>query len=166
MNPPITWIESTSWEPAFFGLPQRIPWPSDIDPVGANRAPFEMEHMLRAIKSLGSEAVEPWISFSKAAVHLEDLAEAIEDSDLVQVSGILNQFESEHPGTAFALFHRGNLARLEGREDDAAKLFREALERKNAKSSGGSDHKDSGGAKGSRAHGAAGSHREFRRKSG
>jgi len=129
MNPPITWIESTSWEPAFFGLPQRIPWPSDTDPAGANRAPFEMEHMLRAIKSLGSEAVEPWISFSKAAVHLEDLAEAIEDSDLVQVNGILDEFESAHPGTAFVLFHRGNLARLEGREDDAAKLFREALER-------------------------------------
>jgi hypothetical protein len=50
--------------------------------------------------------------------------------------------------------------------DDANKRkFREALERKNAKSSGVSDHKDGGG-KGSRAHGAAGNRREFRRKSG
>jgi hypothetical protein len=50
-------------------------------------------------------------------------------------------------------------------EDDNKRKFREALERKNAKSSGGADHKDTG-AKGPRAHGAAGNRREFRRKSG
>lgn len=50
-------------------------------------------------------------------------------------------------------------------EDDNKRKFREALERKNAKSSGGADHKDRG-AKGARSHGAAGNHREFRRKSG
>ena len=50
--------------------------------------------------------------------------------------------------------------------DDANKRkFREALERKNAKSSGGADHRD-GGAKGTRAQGASGNRREFRRKSG
>ncbi|MFV8320113.1 DUF5302 domain-containing protein [Mycobacterium sp. 23] len=50
-------------------------------------------------------------------------------------------------------------------EDDNKRKFREALERKMAKSAGGSDHKDSGG-KQSRAHGAVGNRREFRRKSG
>lgn len=50
-------------------------------------------------------------------------------------------------------------------EDDNKRKFREALDRKLAKSAGGSDHKDSGG-KQSRAHGAAGNRREFRRKSG
>ena len=50
-------------------------------------------------------------------------------------------------------------------EDDAKRKFREALERKNAKSSGGSDHKDAG-AKQPGAHGAASNRREFRRKSG
>ena len=50
-------------------------------------------------------------------------------------------------------------------EDDAKRKFREALERKNAKSANRSDHKDAG-AKQSGAHGAAGSRREFRRKSG
>ncbi|AYE97309.1 hypothetical protein C0J29_23535 [Mycobacterium paragordonae] len=53
----------------------------------------------------------------------------------------------------------------EPQEDDNKRKFREALERKLAKSSGGSDHKDGGG-KQSRAHGAAGNRREFRRKSG
>jgi hypothetical protein len=53
----------------------------------------------------------------------------------------------------------------EGAEDDNKRKFREALERKMAKSAGGSDHKDAGG-KQSRAHGAAGNRREFRRKSG
>ena len=50
-------------------------------------------------------------------------------------------------------------------EDDAKRKFREALERKNAKSSGGGDHKD-GGAKKPRAHGPVENRREFRRKSG
>lgn len=53
-----------------------------------------------------------------------------------------------------------------GAEDDTKRKFREALERKMAKSTGGSDHKDAGG-KQARAHGAAaGGRREFRRKSG
>jgi len=129
MNPPIIWIESTSWEPAFFGLPQRIPWPADTDPAGANRDPFEMEHLLRAIRSLGAEAGEPWTGFERASAGLEDLAEAIDDSDIVLAGQLLDRFEQEYPGTAFALFHRGALARLEGRDDDAARLFHAALEK-------------------------------------
>jgi Family of unknown function (DUF5302) len=50
-------------------------------------------------------------------------------------------------------------------EDDTKRKFREALERKNAKSSGGSDHKDAG-AKQPRGHGPVENRREFRRKSG
>ncbi|MHA7648320.1 DUF5302 domain-containing protein [Mycobacterium sp. ML4] len=50
-------------------------------------------------------------------------------------------------------------------EDENKRKFREALERKQAKSSGGSEHRDGGG-KQSRAHGAVGNRREFRRKSG
>lgn len=53
-----------------------------------------------------------------------------------------------------------------GAEDENKRKFREALERKMSKTSGGSEHKDGGG-KQSRAHGAAGGgRREFRRKSG
>ncbi len=50
-------------------------------------------------------------------------------------------------------------------EDDAKRKFREALERKNAKSATRSDHKD-GAAKQPGAHGSASNRREFRRKSG
>ncbi len=50
-------------------------------------------------------------------------------------------------------------------EDETKRKFREALDRKVAKSSGGSDHKDAGG-KQSRAHGPVEGRREFRRKSG
>lgn len=50
-------------------------------------------------------------------------------------------------------------------EDDTKRKFREALDRKNAKSAGGSAHKD-GGAKQPRAHGPMENRREFRRKSG
>jgi hypothetical protein len=49
--------------------------------------------------------------------------------------------------------------------DGTKRKFREALERKTAKSSSGSDHKDIGG-KQSRTHGPVENRREFRRKSG
>jgi hypothetical protein len=49
-------------------------------------------------------------------------------------------------------------------EDGTKRKFREALDRKNAKSASGSDHKD-GGAKQPRAHGPVENRREFRRKS-
>ncbi len=51
--------------------------------------------------------------------------------------------------------------------DENKRKFREALDRKTAKSSGGSDHKDGGGKQSpSHGHGPAESRREFRRKSG
>jgi hypothetical protein len=56
-------------------------------------------------------------------------------------------------------------AKSSGAEDETKRKFREALDRKIAKSSGGSEHKDAGG-KQSRAHGPVENRREFRRKSG
>ncbi len=50
-------------------------------------------------------------------------------------------------------------------DDETKRKFREALDRKLAKSSSGSDHKDGGG-KQARTHGPVESRREFRRKSG
>jgi hypothetical protein len=50
-------------------------------------------------------------------------------------------------------------------DDETKRKFREALERKNARSSQSAAHKD-GGSKQPRAHGPAEQRREFRRKSG
>ncbi|WP_197507705.1 DUF5302 domain-containing protein [Mycobacterium sp. ACS4331] len=53
----------------------------------------------------------------------------------------------------------------EAPEDENKKKFREALERKNARSAAGTSHAD-GGAKQPKAHGPVEGRREFRRKSG
>ena len=129
LTTPFRWVDSTSWELDFFGLPHRIPWPTDVDPAVANSDPFEIEHMLRAIGSMGAELTEPWQSFDRAAQHLDPLADAIDDAESTEAGELLARFEESHPGTAFALFHRGTVARLEGREDDAIALFREATEK-------------------------------------
>jgi len=50
-------------------------------------------------------------------------------------------------------------------ETETKRKFREALDRKNARASGGEQHKDRG-AKQPRTHGPAEQRREFRRKSG
>ncbi len=120
------WTESTCWELPFFGLPSRIPWPNDIPDEVANRNPFEMEHLLDAIDKMGDAPGEPWASFSDAAEVLEELSEALEDSEIAQATELIEKFDSLHPGTAFSLYHLGMIARLEGREDDALKLYREA----------------------------------------
>ncbi|MCV7377458.1 DUF5302 domain-containing protein [Mycobacterium alsense] len=58
------------------------------------------------------------------------------------------------------------MAGSKSQDGDATKRkFREALDRKRAKSAGASDHKDAGDKHG-RAHGPVESRREFRRKSG
>ncbi|HEX8297351.1 MAG TPA: tetratricopeptide repeat protein [Chthoniobacteraceae bacterium] len=124
-----SWIESTSWELPFFGLPTRIPWPSDISPDVANSDPFEIEHMLRAIDSMGADAGDPWVHFALAANVLDELAESLEDSEVVRARELLEEFERLHPGTAFARYHLGMVARLEGREEDALQHYREAAEK-------------------------------------
>ena len=60
---------------------------------------------------------------------------------------------------------KGSEESSESAEDDTKRKFREALERKKAKSAGGSAHAD-GVTKQPRTHGPAESRREFRRKSG
>lgn len=57
------------------------------------------------------------------------------------------------------------MAEPENADDDTKRRFREALERKKARSSGAADNKDGRG-KQSRAHGPVEQRREFRRKSG
>ena len=123
---PYRWIESTAWELPFFGLPHRIPWPLDVPDEVATHTPFEMEHVLDAIDTMGDEPGEPWASFRDAADVLDELSEALEDSEIARANELIEKFESLYPGTAFALYHLGMIARLEGREDDALRLYQEA----------------------------------------
>jgi len=69
------------------------------------------------------------------------------------------------PGVA-ALRYPASMAEAESDpSEDTKRKFREALERKKAKSAGNADHKDIGG-KQVRAHGVVENRREFRRRSG
>jgi tetratricopeptide (TPR) repeat protein len=126
---PIRWIESTSWELEFFGLPNRIPWPANVDPAKASSDPFEMDHMLDAIEAMGAEAGEPWTTFLKASERLDEFGEAVQNSEIVRAYEFLEEFDEQFPGTAFALYHRGSLARLEGDDEGAVELFEQAAEK-------------------------------------
>lgn len=125
----VQWIESTSWELDFFGLPSRIPWPANVSPAEANKDPFEMNHLLDAIEALGAEAGEPWSRFLRASEHLEEFTDAIGSSEIIRAYELLEKFDAEHPDTAFALYHRGSLARLEGEDEGAVELFEQAAEK-------------------------------------
>jgi tetratricopeptide (TPR) repeat protein len=129
MSAPVRWIESTSWELPFFNLPQRIPWPENVDPTEANKDPFPVEHLMEAIDALGAQAGEPWLMFRASADKLEELAEALEDSEIRRAAGLLDEYEQLRPGTSFGLFHRAYIARHEGRDDDAIDCYRKAAEK-------------------------------------
>lgn len=128
-NAAVRWIDSTSWELPFFGLPAHIPWPEEVDAAAANQDPFEVEHLLTAIERLGPDASEPWLSFSKASTTFDDLAEALEDNELPRAAELLKELETILPGTAFGMYHRAYIARHEGRDGDAIQLYQQALEK-------------------------------------
>jgi hypothetical protein len=79
MSAPYVWLDSTSWELDFFGLPHRIPWPADIDPLKANEEPFDHVELVRAIEMLGPDAGDPWTAFRLASVNFDELAECLVD---------------------------------------------------------------------------------------
>src|SRR3954471_195614 len=123
----VRWIKSNAWELPFFGLPSEIPWPAEIDPALANQSPLDVEHLLAAIESLGPEAPEPWKSFLASAELHEKLGEALEDREMDQAIAALDEIDRVHPGSAFVLFHRAQIARAGGDDERALALYEEAL---------------------------------------
>ena len=91
----VRWIDSTSWELAFYGLPSHIPWPADVDPALANQEPFDVEHLLKAIELLGDEATEPWSLFLKASDYYSDLLEALQENEIPAALAALSAAERE-----------------------------------------------------------------------
>lgn len=126
---PVRWIESTSWELPFYGLPSRIPWPATVDATVANQQPFEVEHLLNAIELLGTDAGEPWATFLKASDRYSDLLEALEENEIPAALDALDAIDELMPETAFSLFHRAFIARREGSDDDALELYEAAAEK-------------------------------------
>lgn len=129
MTATIIWIDSPSWELDFFSLPHRIPWPAEVDAAQALQQPFPTEHLLTAIQGLGPDAGSPWQSFALAAEKFDDLAEALEESEIPRAGELLDEIEALHPGTSFTAFHRAHVARHEGREADAIALYTEAAQK-------------------------------------
>lgn len=123
---PVVWIESTSWELEFFGLPRRIPWPAEIDPKKAGEEPFDTVELVRAIEMLGPDAGDPWTSFRLASVNFDELAETLEDGEFPRAATLLEEVEQLHPGTSFVAFHKAIVARHDGRFDEAIQSYETA----------------------------------------
>ena len=129
MDAPYRWIESTSWELDFFGLPHRIPWPVDADEKLAHEVPIDTEQLVRGIEMLGPDAVGPWQGFKRAIENFDELAESLEDGEFPRASELLDEFEAAHPGTSFVLFHKAIVARMDGQFPEAIKLYQAATEK-------------------------------------
>lgn len=126
MSSSYLWVESTSWELPFFGLPSRIPWPADVAPEKANEEPFDHEQLIRAIEAMGEEAGEPWKGYLAASEHFDGVAELLEDSECPEATTLLDEIDTTLPGTSFVAFHRGIVAQQEGRYADAIQHFETA----------------------------------------
>jgi tetratricopeptide (TPR) repeat protein len=132
MNLPFSWIECNAWELDFFALPHRIPWPADV-PVNQDGQPqFDPANLLRGIELLEENdpaAAAPWIAFAEAAASIQELNEALEDSEYVQAAELLGKIDAAHPGSPFALFHRAFLERQNGRDAEALALYQQAAQK-------------------------------------
>lgn len=129
MSTPYVWVDSTSWELDFFGLPHRIPWPADADPKQANEEPFDHTELARAIDLMGDEAGAPWKGYREASDHFDALAEVLEDSEFPEAATLLDEVEKIHPDTSFVAFHRGVIARQDGRFADAITHYEAAAKK-------------------------------------
>src|SRR3954465_1791705 len=125
----VRWISSNAWELPFFGLPTEIPWPAEVDPALANQTPFDVDHLLTAIELMGDEATDPWKSFLAAAEYHEKLGDALEDREMEAAIAALDEIDRIHPGTAFALFHRAQIARAGGDDEQAIAFYEEAVKK-------------------------------------
>ena len=132
MNAPISWIECPAWELDFFALPHLIPWPSDVPVPAPDAQPFDAPSLLRAIETLEEKEPEkagPWTGFLNAAEYIQDLNEALQDSEYVQAAQLLDEVEKAHPGTPFRLFHAAFLERQNGRDAEALAMYQQAAQK-------------------------------------
>ena len=132
MNAPFSWIDCPAWELDFFALPHRIPWPAGVPEEDAKKQPFDAGNLLRGIELLEEHepaAAAPWSGFLNAAEHIENLNEALQDSEYVQAAESLAAIEREHPGTPFRMFHSAFLERQNGRDAEALALYEQAAQK-------------------------------------
>lgn len=129
MSDSVQWIDSQSWELDFYGLPHRVPWPSDADPAAAEAHPLNLETLLEGIDRLGDSVAEPWLGFRAATSLFQDLSEALEEGEIVRGQRLLEEIDRLHPGSPFVQFQLGNLARLEGRDQEALERLNAALKK-------------------------------------
>jgi len=129
MSASVQWIDSQSWELDFYGLPHTIPWPADADPAGAEAHPLNLETLLEGIEQIGDAVPEPWLGFRAAASLFQDLSEALEEGEVVRSQRLLEEIDRLHPGSPFVQFQLGNLARLEGREQESIAHLNNALQK-------------------------------------
>lgn len=129
MSASVQWIDSQSWELDFYGLPHHLPWPADADPAAADAHPLNLETLLEGIDRLGDAVSEPWLGFRAATSLFQDLSESLEEGEIVRSQRLLEEIERLHPGSPFVQFQLGNLARLEGRDQEAFEYLNAALKK-------------------------------------
>lgn len=127
-----TWIESPAWQLQFFGLPSRVPWPSDALRPEASKDQFDIDSLIRGVEAcLSSEPqIEgPWRGFSSAAQHFEPMKEAMEDQEYARASELLLAIDRAHPGSPYGLFHQAYVCRQSGNDEEAVRLYSEAAKK-------------------------------------
>ena len=67
--------------------------------------------------------------FRAATGLFQELSEALEEGEIVRCHRLLEEIERLHPGSPFVQFHLGNLARLEGKDAESARLLQAAVEK-------------------------------------
>ena len=125
------WIETNAWQLQFFGLPNRIPWPSDAKQPEAT-AQFDVGTLVRGVEAcMAGEPgiIGPWRGFLEASSHFQEMTEALEDQEYARASELLTLIDKAHPGSPYGLFHQAYVHRQSGNDQEAVKLYAEAAQK-------------------------------------
>ena len=127
-----TWIESPAWQLQFFGLPTRIPWPSDALLPEASSGQFDMESLLRGVDDCVTSEPNiagPWRGFLAAAEHFKGMTEALEDQEYTRATELLLEIDKVHPASPYGLFHQAYVHRQSGNDQEAVRLYADAAQK-------------------------------------
>lgn len=127
-----TWIESPAWQLPFFGLPTRVPWPSDAPVPDGKSVQFDLNALIRGMRAC-TEAepgvIGPWRGFLEASQHFDAMTEALEDHEYSRAQQELEEIEKHHAGSAYSLFHQAYVHRQAGNDQEAVNMYAQAAQK-------------------------------------
>jgi len=126
------WIETPAWQLSFFGLPNRIPWPTNAPVPDGKTVQFDLGSLISGLQACVEQepnVIGPWRGFLEASKSFDGMTEALEDHEYSRAAELLKEIDKHHEGSAYSLFHQAFVQRQSGNDQEAVRLYAEAAQK-------------------------------------